>query len=313
MRRQKGMALNSSDCAEAEGEVDRYKDEAACRLALNGLVRGAWVFERATDARQALAVRQRNLPNLRRKAGTVTYWQYWHLTGAPFQVGTRDQFYRGHTIEEAIARLEFICSQRRHLATLLGPAGVGKTTLLNFLASNPPRQANLPVPQVALQSLMGLASGELPQKLGQQLTGFRFRTSGEAWTGLNDFFAASARGISHCLMLIDDVENCGAEAENDLVRLVRVSENASASIVLSIESHLASTVSRWLLDRSFLQVELVLWDLAQTRDFIRSCLARCGRPVSAFTDAAVVRLHELSKVRRVAWCNWLTWHSYPVP
>lgn len=224
----------------------------------------------------------------------MTYWQYWNLDAVPFTSG-RQHFFHGQSIEEALARIEFICGERRNLATLLGPAGVGKTTLLNFLVNTPPRQAEKPLPKVCAVSLLGLSVGELPLLLARQLCGRQVHQAAEAWKSLADFFSTSARHETQILLLIDDVESCGAEAETDLIRLVRAADDAHVSIILSIETHLASTVSRWLLERSYLQIELPLWDLDQTHDFLTASLERCGRTQPLFSDSAVVRLHELSR------------------
>lgn len=225
----------------------------------------------------------------------MSYWQYWNLSAAPFACTGRNDFFRGQSIEEAIARIAFICGQRRSLATLLGPAGSGKSTLLNHLAYDPPRHAGMPLPHVCVASLVGLAAGELPIELARKLSGRRMSTPADAWSSLADCFSTFARSAAQTLLLIDDVESCAGQAENDLVRLVRAADDAHISIILSIESHLASTVSRWLVERSCLQIELALWDLEQAHEFLRFSLGRCGRSTPIYTDAAVERLHQLSR------------------
>ncbi|MCC6510778.1 MAG: AAA family ATPase [Pirellulaceae bacterium] len=224
----------------------------------------------------------------------MSYWHYWKLNAAPF-TSSRQHFFRGQTVEEALARIEFVCGQKRNLATLLGPTGVGKSSLLNHLLSSPPRQSELPAPQICLVSMLGLSAGDLAIELAKKTCGRRMNSAMDAWNTLCDSFTTCQRTDAHTLLLIDDVENCGAEAENDLIRLVRLAEDKNVSIVLSIETHLASTVSRWLLERSYLQVELPLWDVQQAREFLRFTLSRCGGSTTLFTDSAVVRLHQLSR------------------
>lgn len=232
----------------------------------------------------------------------MSYWQYWELNAAPFAGGGRHQFYRGQSIDEALARIEFVCGQRRRLATLLAGSGVGKTRLLNHLVANPPRHADLPVPHVVSLSMVGLTGGELPQELARRLSGKRIHHVADAWSTLSDYFTTSARSASQTLLLIDDVESSNSQAEQDLIRIVRAAEDAHVSTVLAMESHLASTVSWWLTERSYLQVELSAWDLRQTGDYIRFCLAQCGRASNIFTDTAVARIHELSRgtARRIS-------------
>lgn len=224
----------------------------------------------------------------------MTYLSYWKLNAAPF-AGNRHVFFRGQSIDEALARIEFVCNQRRGLATLIGPSGIGKTTLLNSLVQSPPRQADLPVPQVCMASMLGLSAGDLAIELAKQACGQRPATSSQAWHLLNDCLSTRQRVDAHTLLLIDDVENCGAEAESDLIRLVRSTEGINISTVLAIDAQLVSTISRWLLDRSYLHVELIAWDVQQTREYIRYALARCGGSTTIFTDAAIMRLTEMSK------------------
>lgn len=224
----------------------------------------------------------------------MSYLNHWNLSAAPF-TGRGAQFFRGQSVDEALARIEFICSGRRHLSTLMGPSGVGKSTLQNALLQSPPRQSGLPAPQVCLVSMLGLSAGDLAMELTKLTCGQRAKSSLDAWHTLSDCLSTRSRGDAHTLFLFDDVENCGAEAENDLIRLVRATEGKNLSILLSIESHLASTVSRWLLERSYLQIELTPWDVQQTREFIRFCLSRCGGATTIFTDSAVVRLNALSQ------------------
>lgn len=225
---------------------------------------------------------------------SVTYLSYWNLTAPPF-AGNRQIFFRGQSIDEALARIEFVCNQRRGLATLIGHSGVGKTTLLNALNQSPPRQAELPVPQVCMASMLGLSAGDLAIELAKQTCGQRPANSTRAWNLLSDCFATRGRVDAHTLLLIDDVENCGAEAESDLIRLVRSIEGKNISTVLAIDTQLVSTISRWLLDRSYLHVELTAWDVQQTREYVRFALARCGGSTTIFTDSAIMRLTEMSK------------------
>ena len=224
----------------------------------------------------------------------MSYLSYWNLNAAPF-VGSRQLFFRGQSVEEALARIEFVCNQRRGLATLFGHSGIGKSTLLNALAQSPPRQTDLPVPQVCIASMLGLSAGDLAIELAKQACGQRPGTIAQAWHMLTDCFSTRTRIDAHTLLLIDDVENCGAEAESDLIRLVRSTEGKNISTVLAIDTQLVSTISRWLLDRSYLHVELTPWDVQQAREYIRFALGRCGASTTIFTDSAVMRLTEMSK------------------
>ena len=225
----------------------------------------------------------------------MSYWQYWNLNAAPFKNNGRYHFFRGQAADEALARIEFVCGQKRGVATLVGPAGVGKSTLLNFVAQQPPKMSASARPTVACLSMAGLSAGELPLNVSMRLSGRRIHGVHQAWQALTDCLAATERCESQVLLLIDDVECAGADAEIDLIRLVRLTSGMQVSIVLAIESHLASAVSRWLVERSYLQVDLAAWDTAQTREFLRFSLQASGGTDPVFSDAAVVKIQELTR------------------
>lgn len=232
----------------------------------------------------------------------MTYWQYWKLNSAPFALNGRSRaFFRGQSVEEALARIEFICSEKHSLATLIGSSGIGKSCLLQYLNSHPLRSSGTGLSRICCLSMIGLAGGELVFELARRLSGRRMQSVTEAWSNLSDSFSTGGRAGLKTLLLLDDVESCGADAENDLIRVVRAACDSEVSVVLAIEAHLASTVSPWLIERSDLQIELPLWEVDQVRSFLQFSLGQCGRYTPAFTDAAVSRLHELSRgtVRRL--------------
>ena len=63
------------------------------------------------------------------------YPSHWGLQASPFR-GCLDarSFYQSPTHDEALARLFFLVEQRRRLGLLMGPAGSGKSLLLEVLA-----------------------------------------------------------------------------------------------------------------------------------------------------------------------------------
>jgi type II secretory pathway predicted ATPase ExeA len=74
------------------------------------------------------------------------------------------------------------------------------------------------------------------------------------------------------------------------------------TVVLAAESDRVSDLGGQLLRLVELRIDLSPWDLTDTHNYLTHCLARAGRPQSAFDEEAVMRIHELSQgiVRRIA-------------
>ena len=86
------------------------------------------------------------------------YERYWGLNGSPFQA-TNDLrwFIETSAHEEALARLSFLVEQRRRFGLLRGPAGTGKSLLLNAVRHDAVRLRR----EVATVDLFGLDSHEM--------------------------------------------------------------------------------------------------------------------------------------------------------
>jgi type II secretory pathway predicted ATPase ExeA len=78
------------------------------------------------------------------------YQAPWGLEQSPFRSCLDPRFfYRSPTHEEALSRLHFLVEQRRRVGLLMGPAGSGKSLLLEVFAEQL-RQKGLPVAKVNL-------------------------------------------------------------------------------------------------------------------------------------------------------------------
>ncbi len=223
----------------------------------------------------------------------MSYWRYWQLNSAPFSSDNIRSIFEGATVEEALARIEFLISHRRRLGTLLGASGVGKTQILRFLAANAPRgEGDLNIETCRI-SMLALHQGDLLSELAGHLCGRRVTTnSSETWIRICDYFAAARREDLQIGLFIDDVESASPEAEADIARLM--SQAFPLTIVLGVETRLISAVSRRLLDQTELQIELPAWSEEQTAEFLAWELGRLGRKTPVFTDTAVRQIQQLS-------------------
>lgn len=224
----------------------------------------------------------------------MSYWRYWQLSAAPFTGDTVKPLFRGATVEEALARIEFLISNRRSVGSLVGPSGVGKSSLLRYSATNPPCNADVPNLRVFRTSMLGLSSGELISVLATWLTGSRRASSGPtAWECLCDYFQAASREDVQVVLLVDDTESSTAAGEADLCRLL--SMTFPLTVIFAVEAQLVSAVSRALFDRTELQIELPGWEVSQTAEFLAWTGSRLDRMQPIFTDGAIERIQQLSQ------------------
>ena len=224
----------------------------------------------------------------------MTYWRYWQLSGAPFSGDSTRPIFRGVTVEEAIARIEFLISNRRAVGSILGPSGVGKSTLLRHCAAYPPISQEVPNLRTVRTSLLGLTSGELVGDLATILTGGRrFDSQQTAWSNLRDYFQAARREDVQTVLFVDDTESCTGAAEADLGRLISMS--FPLTVVFAVEAQMASAVSKVLVDPVELQIELPGWESSQTAEFLAWNCTRLGRFDPIFTDTAIERIQTISQ------------------
>lgn len=221
----------------------------------------------------------------------MTYWRYWQLSGAPF---SGSSFFRGATIDEALARIEFLVSNRRAVGSLVGASGVGKSRLLQHFALNPPIGAEIPSLQIFRTSLLGMSPGELLSDFAGRLAGHgRVQDAMSAWSLTCDYFQAACREGTQTVLLVDDSESATAAAEADLTRLL--SMTFPLTVIFAVESRMTSAVSRAIVDRCELQIELPAWDIMQSAEFLAWMSISLGRTTPVFTDLAVERIQELSQ------------------
>ena len=228
-----------------------------------------------------------------RRGLTVTYWRYWKLNAPPFTGEGSEPLFRGSTIEEALARIEFLVTNRRHVGSIVGPNGVGKSTLLRHCAQTPMTTLDMPNVRAIRISALGKGPGELLSIVSSELNGGRrVEQVSEAWTNLCDFFQAAIREDIHTVLLLDDTDSCTAACEDDLCRILSMS--FPLTVLMAIEAGLMSTISRNLISRTELQVDLPAWEISQTAEFLAWNCARLGRHDPLFTDDAVHRIQQLS-------------------
>src|SRR5262245_48047119 len=150
------------------------------------------------------------------------YATYWGLTEIPFK-NTLDTrwFYESPGHEEALARLIFLVEQHRRCGVLSGPAGSGKSLVLEFLRRETLRTGA----EVAAVDLIGLSCREMLWEILAALG----RSTGiddsphRLWRLLHDHITANHEAHVPLVLILDHLDRAQPECVVAVERLQHLS------------------------------------------------------------------------------------------
>jgi len=223
------------------------------------------------------------------------YLNHWQLERSPFAVTPGwEQCYPSPALTEALARIEYLVTQRRRVGALIGERGLGKSTVLARAESRLARRGF----QVARVETLGVSQRELLWQVTSQLGAV---PRGEddlprLWRRLSDRLAENRWQDLATVLLVDDAGQAGPDLAQQLARLARLETDSAArwTLILAAEPH---ELSRWpdaLLHMVDLRIDLYPWSENDTIDYVQHSLVDAGCVAPIFTDEALVRLHELT-------------------
>ena len=223
----------------------------------------------------------------------MSYLRHWKLARSPFSVGPtgRGTFTDG-TIEEALARCEFLVAQEKRLGLLIGPSGVGKTTFLkHFIRA---RNSQNSRESLATIDLRCADAESAPQRILNGLTPHQevAKSASDCWSKINDhLFAESAIG-HRTVLLLDNLNDVNDDVYQSLMQLWSVP--IRWSMIISVDDDSIVNLPRWILDQCELKIELPNWDLGQTADYFDFAIQQAGGDDSIFNGQAITRIQEMS-------------------
>lgn len=223
------------------------------------------------------------------------YLNHWKLRHSPFQrAASVDGFYEGSVQEEALARLKFLVQFRRPLGVLVGPSGSGKSLVLDVFAQRLQLEAK---PFVRL----GLQGADWREFLWQLAAKLDLNPSLEAgefllWRKIKDYFAQIQAAERDMVLILDDVDDTAPECQLGLVRLLAANRclESRLTMVVATRPETVGQLSPRLLELAELRVQLDPMPLADVASYLYHHLSLAGREESAFSNAAIVRLQEIS-------------------
>lgn len=221
----------------------------------------------------------------------MSYHGYWSLSKLPFGPPRySSEYYFGRPQEEALARLNFLVTHGRPIGILIGPACSGRTTLLRFIESGAwPSAAGMQAVRIAA------ATATEPAQMLERLDALMHLNASVAGSRLrevSDYIGALGRSEVRTVVLVDDAERLTPEAVELLAGLASGCRQLTILLACVGGSDVRSLVEAT--GGCPLRADLEAWDLEDCRNFIWHGLRDAGGEPSIFSDAALVRLYELS-------------------
>ncbi len=224
----------------------------------------------------------------------MSHLRFWKLPRSPFAIGTAGKgVFTGGTIEEALARSDFLVSQEKRLGLVIGPSGVGKSTFLQHFAKV--RNAHHPLEKLALIDLRCADRNNLPLRILNGLSGFQNERNAttDCWTQINDHLFGQAAIGHRTVLLLDNIDGSSDDVYQSLAQLWCSPHRWS--MLLSVNDESLVDIPRWILDQTDLKIDLPSWDLGQTADYFEFAFRQVGVDDVVFNGQAITRIQEMGE------------------
>lgn len=196
--------------------------------------------------------------------------------------------------EEAVARLAYLGGKGSACGLLLGPAGCGKSLILDRFA----RAQRKTGAAVACVNAAGVAAGDVLRAIGTDWGGCP-KVSDELpqlWQIAADRLRVLSLERIPAILLVDDLEQARDDAAAVIDRLHSFAEGTGASLILvaAADDRSQGLLSPRFLARVELRVELDFWTLEESSGFLQQWLSQRSAG-QEFDPQAMEVLHELAE------------------
>jgi len=228
------------------------------------------------------------------------YLDYWQLDHKPFEsVGDAVSAPWSEPQHAALAKLRYAVESGRSAALLAGPAGVGKTLLIDALlggldGAHRPR-VQVVFPQMTDRDLLHY----LADRLGAPPVDAPQGSIAESLNRLEAFFSDNVAGGRHAVLVVDEahlIEDSRLLEPLRLLLNMRVDRRGAFTMILCGQPELLSVVQRYgaLDERVDVKVLLPAFSEEETLQYIERRLDAAGASREIFTPDAVETVHRLA-------------------
>jgi len=214
-------------------------------------------------------------------------------------------FFAGPAQEEALARLEWLVTERQRCGLVVAEAGMGKSHLAVMAA----RRLGGLAAELAVLSLTGLAEGEWLELLLDRIP-LDAASRGEAlrpWLKLENRLRENTLLGRATVLVFDDIDRGPADARDGVARLVAAAEPrfGTATIVATARPEGLALVPDAIRRRAAVRIDLPAWNEADVAAYLTEALAHAARPAEMFSPAAAATICRFAEgtpevIRRLA-------------
>ncbi len=235
------------------------------------------------------------------KRQIMSYLRHWKLRTTPFRPPqSYHETFVGGSVEEAIARSEFLIAQKKKLGLIVGPSGVGKSVMVNQLAQA--RLFKTTNEHCCIARMLGQTPFDIVGQILRQLDPESNSETGSVEQNvlrISDT-VLSWRTVGHHTILVFDETSGISDSGLDLfARLCRI---PGVTTMLCVTEESLVDLPRWVVEMNELRIDLPPWDLGMVADYFDFAVSAAGGDPSIFDAQAMTRIQELADgiPRRIA-------------
>jgi len=208
------------------------------------------------------------------------YTNFYKLNAKPFESNPESRFlYLGEQHKEALALLLFAVRQRKSLVLLSGPAGTGKTTLVNVLTRLEPTAtfSFIVNPYVELIDFYRLMFHDFGIKE-------KCETKADFLIALDDFLKSRCETSAQVVLLVDEAQGLSSDVLHEIRYILNVGARypGTLQIILSGQPEIRELITdqslQNLQQRISLHFKLGPLGERETRAYIEKRLTEAGNP-----------------------------------